>query len=631
MTTMFDTTIAQQAIQPVVVVEIAFSSGIKYYAQTDLDFVTSGIAAKGSVIEMGPLRRSIHDYLSVYESNDVSLAFANTDAEFSKLLATDTIKNVSCKVWIGETSLSFSDFQKIISGKIDSYSLSNEKFFVIARDLFSSIPEYPKVGTLNLTDFPNAYPEHVGRPLPVCYGTHAGVDPATYEDDGAWPTSYIDNTAGSYKFLIAAHAIKSIDAVYGWGADGVVTETTLTATYGLQKFTAGTINGQTMAYLSFSTLPVDSSGYILDIRVDVKGKEFNGDGTGILMDNPVDVLNDLLTLYLGQQPLAVVLSRSVMLGDETLLPATYPTSLGTVYEGFAYLCDETTGKFSNNDAGYELTGDTELYTDPVWQRMEDLGYTARGGIIELVKSEEILLAFCQSFGMRLYENRDGSLALYLFDPVIYGSLPSFSEEDDILAGSWEIDFQAGLQMTQQNQIVNRANFAYLFNWRRNTFEGADKIEDLASQTTYGDIYPLDLEMKWNGTRDGARDVVNRILFQFANPVAACHFTTPLRGTVLELGGKIAVTHHEAPSAAGTGWVARTCELQDLEYDFENMNVKISALDIASMEIEGFVLGDDTTMAANWTAAQGTTDELLGYLCDETTGEFGNGEPGKSLY
>lgn len=88
------------------------------------------------------------------------------------------------------------------------------------------------------------------------------------------------------------------------------------------------------------------------------------------------------------------------------------------------------------------------------------------------------------------------------------------------------------------------------------------------------------------------------------------------------------------SATGAGESGRYYYVETLDYDFMRSEIKVGAIDLQYILRHYFILGDEDSLASNWSLA-GEPDRMYGYLCDETLGEIGkgefaDGEPGKIL-
>lgn len=83
------------------------------------------------------------------------------------------------------------------------------------------------------------------------------------------------------------------------------------------------------------------------------------------------------------------------------------------------------------------------------------------------------------------------------------------------------------------------------------------------------------------------------------------------------------------SLTGSGEYGRYCYISSLTLDVSGMKLDIIAKDLNWLLRQYLILGDENDLPDNWVS---TTDEqrIFAYLCDEVTGRFADGEPGKKL-
>jgi hypothetical protein len=90
-----------------------------------------------------------------------------------------------------------------------------------------------------------------------------------------------------------------------------------------------------------------------------------------------------------------------------------------------------------------------------------------------------------------------------------------------------------------------------------------------------------------------------------------------------------------PSSTGAGEQGRYYYIESLDYDFMGDQIHVVGIDLQYILKRYFILGDETALASNWSAAS-ENDRMFGYLCSETEGpnsdqfQFADGAPGKAL-
>jgi len=83
------------------------------------------------------------------------------------------------------------------------------------------------------------------------------------------------------------------------------------------------------------------------------------------------------------------------------------------------------------------------------------------------------------------------------------------------------------------------------------------------------------------------------------------------------------------SRTGAGEFGRYCYVSSIDIDYLQARITIRAIDLNWLIKQYLMLGDENDLPAAWVNA---TDEerIFAYLCDEVTGRFPDGEPGKKL-
>lgn len=523
---------------PIVLLEIDFPSGTKYYSFTSVRFPTRYY--EGKILGMSPLRRVMQQFLGLVEISSMDVSLADVDASIIDLTESDVIKGVNARIKVGTQALDLADFETVFDGLIDDYSAANFATRIIIKDRLWTIPPKPDTGYVNTTDFPNALPAHVGKPLPVCYGTHSETeltDVNDYKNRGAWPTLFIDVQTANRYFLIARHAVKTINEVYAFVESKGSQLLTLTTDY--VPFKAGTVNGETMAYISLTstgwTKLTDTNGRLGVITVNVEGKETIGDGTGTLITDPIYVLTDFLEDYLGDPPVDA---------------ASFATAQDT------------------SDAR---------------------NYVALGGYTEEKSSDMVLRDIANSFNMRLFQNKNGEVSVNIFQPISpVATGLELREQWEILKGAFSVEYQSDVAGAEDTQVINSIDYRYKQHWAKGHSRGTGSNSNTTSITTYG-RKPIAIDMPWAADITTANDVAQRIISLYKNPVARVRTTTPLLGMNIELGNPVVVTHEFGP---GGGYASRAFEVIEHSWNPSQNIVEMSAKDVGALVGQAFFLDDE---------------------------------------
>jgi hypothetical protein len=522
--------------------KLYISNGTARYVQALYD---------GKMINVGAVRRVLQKTTGIFQSSTVEIVLSDTDQIYS--LKTANLKGSSVSIKIGSENMTLGTFQEISRGIIDNYAISGFTLQITLKDKLFDIPEFPLVGDLNETDFPNSYAGHRGLPLPLCYGTHSVTNSDDNRDRGAFPTLYINNGIGTKKFLIARHAVKSIDQVYVTKSTG---SSLLTAVTHYTPVTSGIINGSEMAYIEFtdaqfSTNVLDGGSLGL-VTVNVQGR-MNADGT--VMTNPIDVLNDILSNYLGNP-----------------------------------LIDSTSFNTSTDIADARI-------------------YTVIGGYTDKRTSAELLQDLCRSFNIRMFITKDGNVGASIFAPAPLGqTVKKFDEARDIFAGSFAIDHDSNIEGAQDTQIINKCNYLSHFHQAKKSFFKSEFFDDAESIARFEEKLFV-LQANWADS-DSASDVAQRLIFQFKQPVPHYRFRTGLQGALVDLADQIGITHANGP--AGVAIDDQNVEVIEHVINPMNGEIDIRAIDVEALTDDGFFLDDESSRvrASSGTAGVVNTDNTI---------------------
>lgn len=544
--------------EPIVIVEFGFDSTPKYISAKGLRFNTQNYEAK--LLSIGSIRRAVQKNLGLFEINSLEIVVDDTDRIFSS--TPGSVKNSIVTVRIGTAGLGLDSYMTIFKGFIDDYTIQDFTVTYTVKEALINISDYPNTGFVDVTNFPNAFNEHRNLPLPVCYGEHSVTSDDDNRNRGAWPTLYIDNTTNAKKFLIACHAVKAINEVYCNRPSFGSTLLVLTTDYTV--FPAGTINGQTMAWIQFTDAQftskvVDTGGVVGQVVCNVQGKETNANGTGTLMTNPVDVLKDFLTLYCGQPEI-----------------------------------DATTFAIARQTAA-------ERY------------YVVSGGYTEKTLTANVISDIAKTFNLLIYGTRNNAVAVDLFSSSSLGSSVVIDEARDIIKGSWSIDHQNNIEGAQDATIINSAQYTYKYHRAQQKYFKSDTFNNSESVSNYGEKKVL-LEMPWSADPTTVFDVISRIIFQFKDPSNQVNFTVGLKGLLLDIANNVAINHANGP--AGVAWNGQVCQIREQTFNLSNFLTTMRAIDIVELYRRAYILGDESAWVR---VADGTVAVVNGSANIDSTG------------
>lgn len=208
--------------------------------------------------------------LQNWAGGDVTLA--NEDGYFDDYV-NETLFGQPSRIKLGGTELDVADFKTVWTGSVKGTQATDEDFVF---NLFDKRDQSDRTLAANFYDsttYPGISDDNNGRPIPIAYGQCRDCRVVCTNETSAPAT---------FSFLIcdvADHTdgIKSIDAVYVNGTEVTPNSTNLiTATF--------TITAASGDYTAGDEVTVDFKSYV--------------DGSGDLITNSLDILKDIIEVYL---------------------------------------------------------------------------------------------------------------------------------------------------------------------------------------------------------------------------------------------------------------------------------------------------------------------------------------------
>lgn len=255
-----------------------------------------------------------------------------------------------------------------------------------------------------------------------------------------------------------------------------------------------------------------------------------------------------------------------------------------------------------------------------------LGYGESGFLIvqENKRASEYLQELLFSFGAKLWTTADNKIKVARKDISGFSSGPLFFHQIDALS---EPDRAQGF-----DQAVNYAPVRWGYYPTSNLFIGS-KLHQRASS-----IAALEAEIM----PSPAWDFLWIAEESFAD-LRAQEELLKLGFGEQKINLPISIEHHDeidilenfrfqdpyGLNIAGEGDAARFYYVEKIRFDPMRGSMNLTSVDLQWLLRQYFVLGDEGEHPANWSAAL-DSDRMYGYLCDEATGLFSDGEPGKIL-
>lgn len=425
------------------------------------------------------------------------------------------------------------------------------------------------------------------------------------------------------EFLVCGHAIKEIEA---WYCGGVRQPESTEGTDFLIPGRAGWIanigadsyrdyngNRYTVIYAKGTKADqaIDDSE---PITLNLKGIETSGDGTGDFIEQIADIFKHFIINF----------------GFQSYTSGIY---LSSPEWGAGFDCQDDGPITQIDEASFDAL-------KAVHMSRLDGGYP--GGIIfgnytGDINMRDAIARLNVSAGCESGFNRNSQFFVTIFDDniAILNAANSYTqEENDIVKDSFNMDEQVD---KVENQVV--------FNFRRRYTKTGFVATDAGSgnpdwfffhqEITDQDSIDNLLETKRGPEQNFwairsfavATDVAQRRLLYYKEPPRPVMLTTSLRGLTEELGNVVKVSH--IGGIGPFGFVERPLRIIRFRTNPSQFTVTLETLDVERLYATGFILGDEVTLASSWSVAP-TADRRYGYLCDEVTGRFSDGTPGKRL-
>ena len=538
----------------------------------------------GRVLSISPFKRSLPKPGGTLQRIQLSVVLDNADLLISKLVGPHNERNPMNRiisVKIGTlTGLGISPDTKFIQfGRVDSFSMRDGKYtFTTNGSLgLTSRPKIERIGDTHSSGvafWPNAFPGHFSRLFPVVFGkiNSTGLSLVNPAQGGPWPLTFVNNVAGNFVFI---------------------------ATVG-RTGTPGAASTVQALYKNGQPLDIGVGGRTKFDNVVIDGLVGNGVGgflaSGFILTDTADFTDANGNLSL--------MSCDVTGPAGTENPIT---ALAEILEHFII------ENFNGLGASFPLM---EIVAN-------EREWSLSGGIINNITSEALLGDLLNTFNIRIFKpafvsTPEVSILQPEFDPI-----PTDKIIDDLghLLSPPVIDFATAEMLTKVTFLFGRHEALNEF-----SFSGSVEDPDIVSRYDHNKLG--EIKMAWTRDQTTAKDVAVRRLEINKNAQIRVTAELGLRGILFDLSDRVALTLRELPDTslnAGSG--DRPFEVQAASLDLLQGKTSFVFEDIEVLVLGGFFLGDDTIQAPNWIAAS-ANDRKFGYVCDEATGEFSNGDAGK---
>jgi len=201
-----------------------------------------------------------------FEGGDIS--FLNADGELDNL-ALLNVFGQPCRIKFGSASMDYSDLETVFEGYVESINYSSDSVAISVQDKRKSLSRDIPINHFEGADYPNMKSNNIGQPIPIAYGPIVNAPVLCTNENGSAP----------FYFKIADssnHGIGGITQVY---VDGTAVN------HGEGDLTGATFSLSAGVYTAGDDVSVDFDGYV--------------DSGGSAIENALDVVKDLMSLYAG--------------------------------------------------------------------------------------------------------------------------------------------------------------------------------------------------------------------------------------------------------------------------------------------------------------------------------------------
>jgi len=387
--------------------------------------------------------------------------------------------------------------------------------------------------------------------------------------NGPVPCQYVDTA--SFIYVVAQHAVESVSAVYRYGV------LVAAANYTVSTDSDG------WTILTFTSDQEDASrpgeyAITADVRGYAPVCSWDTDGA-MLIQNPVKGLRHFMTEYCG---------FSATDFDETAYSAALAAS---------------------DDKGLILSA-----------------------IISTRETMETTIGkFLESFNIDMFQSRAGKISFKIHSIDDYATTITLDDRADIMG---EEEGKEEPSVAENESVVTRLQYNYAWNAVKQYFRYQPDAINTVLLAEIGEDIRDNVSLWYVRDSTTATTVAWEWLnfFGVKSHSITCTITTKTAiDKNLDLGTVLKLTHYAGPSATKEGLRDDICKILRMDFDPETLLCKLKLRRIApGVGSALFVFGDETALAANWSAAT-DADKYYGYLADETTEQFADGSDPKRLY
>ena len=259
-----------------------------------------------------------------------------------------------------------------------------------------------------------------------------------------------------------------------------------------------------------------------------------------------------------------------------------------------------------------------LYTTFGWHQS---GFLVLQG--EARDSWTVLQELLFTFGAKLWPAKDGRIEIGRKDISNFSTDLFFFEQIDLPEPP---DRKYNLP-----EAVNFVNSLWNYAPAHSKFQGAMERKRQASIKDFGKEIMEEWKFPWTTSESMVNQRTLEELMKRSYGDPKVEFSVSMKEFIddLDIFRNYRLQDPWGLSKTGTGEKGRYYYVESLTYDNQGEKIDVVGIDMQWLLRQYFVLGDENELANNWNIAT-ESDKMFGYLCDEATNEFADGDPGKQL-
>ncbi len=259
-----------------------------------------------------------------------------------------------------------------------------------------------------------------------------------------------------------------------------------------------------------------------------------------------------------------------------------------------------------------------LYTTLGWHQS---GFLILQG--EARDSWAVLQELLFTFGAKLWPAKDGRIEIGRKDISNFSTDLFFFEQIDLPEPP---DRKYNLP-----EAVNFVNSFWNYAPAHSIFQGAMERKRQASIKDFGKEIMEEWKFPWTTSESMVNQRTLEELMKRSYGDPKVEFSIKMKEFIddLDIFKNYRLQDPWGLSKTGAGEKGRYYYVESLTYDNQGEKIDVIGIDMQWLLRQYFVLGDENELADNWNIAT-EEDKMFGYLCDEVTDEFADGDPGKQL-